>query len=314
MSNTRNETSKVAVCSRSFSKNETLKSELLSRYSNVTFNETGLQLEGDALIKFLSGHDKAITALEKIDDYILSHLPELKVIGKYGVGVDMIDMNAMRKHKIHLGWKGGVNKRSASELALCLMLMMLRHVPQSNSDIRSGVWKQHVGELLTNKTVGIIGCGNIGKDLVALLKPFSCKILVNDVKDYTGFYIDNSIEPVELKELMKRSDVVTIHTPLDESTNNLISKEHISLMKSSAILINVARGGLIDEAAVKKALDSGKLAAAAFDVFQVEPPHDNELINLSNFYCTSHIGGSAAEAILAMGRAAIDGLDDNYIP
>ena len=112
----------VAVCSRSFSKHPILRAELLKRYSKVTFNDAGLQLNGDALVNFLRGHDLAITALEKVDDYILSQLPQLRVIGKYGVGLDMIDLSSMRKYGKRLGWTRGVNRRSVSELTLACLL------------------------------------------------------------------------------------------------------------------------------------------------------------------------------------------------
>jgi D-3-phosphoglycerate dehydrogenase len=178
-----NRTQKVAVCSRSFSRNVALRAELLSKYEHVTFNETGRQLEGDDLVEFLSGHDKAITALERIDEYVLSRLPELKAIGKYGVGLDMIDMAAMRKHGKRLGWTGGVNRRSVSELVIAFAITMLRHVHTANREILSGNWRQHVGGELSGRTVGIIGCGHVGKDLVQMLKPFGCPVLVHDIRD-----------------------------------------------------------------------------------------------------------------------------------
>lgn len=309
-----NITDKVAVCSRSFSRNEVLRTELLARYKHVTFNETGRQLEGDDLIEFLRGHDKAITALEQLNDYVLSSLPELKAIGKYGVGLDMIDLDAMRRHHKRLGWVSGVNRRSAAELALGFAIMMLRHVPAANREVLSGTWRQHVGGLLSGRTIGIVGCGNIGKDLTRLLQPFGCPLLVNDIRDYVDFYAENGIESVGLEELLGRSDVVTLHVPLDDSTHGMLTADRLALMKSHAILINVARGGLVDEAALKLALMEKRLAAAAFDVFADEPPQDKELLNLPNFLATPHIGGSAAEAILAMGRAAINGLDENEIP
>lgn len=309
-----NRESRVAVCSRSFSRNVILRAELLARYERVTFNETGRQLDGDALVEFLRGHDKAITALEQIDDYVLSHLPELRVIGKYGVGLDMIDLDAMRRHGKYLGWTSGVNRRSAAELALAFAIVMLRHVPHSSREVLAGTWRQHVGGLLSGRTIGIIGCGNIGKDLVLLLQPFRCKILVNDIRHYGDFYAEYGIEPVMLEDLLARADVVTLHVPLDDSSCGLLTAERLALMKPTAILINVARGGLVDEAALKQALLEKRLAGAAFDVFAEEPPADMKLLSLPNFLATPHIGGSAAEAILAMGRAAIQGLDENAIP
>lgn len=309
-----NTTDKVAVCSRSFSRNRVLRAELLERYENVTFNETGRQLDGDDLVEFLSGHDKAITALEQINDYVLSRLPKLKAIGKYGVGLDMIDMAAMRAHGKRLGWFGGVNRRSVSELVIAFAITMLRHVYAANREVLSGTWRQHVGGELSGRTVGIIGCGHVGKDLVEMLKPFGCPILVNDIRDYPDFYKVHGIKPVALEELLAQSDLVTLHVPLDESTRGILTEQRLALMKPTAVLLNAARGGLVNEAALKRMLQDKKLAAAAFDVFAVEPPVDTELLSLSNFLATPHIGGSAEEAILAMGRAAIDGLDINEIP
>ena len=305
---------KVAVCSRSFSKNPILRAELLARYQQVTFNDGGIQLKGDTLVEFLSGHDKAITALETIDESVLSRLPELEVISKYGVGLDMIDMAAMRAHGKRLGWTGGVNRRSVSELVISFAIAMLRHLPAAHREVRSGAWRQHVGGLLTGRTVGIIGCGHVGKDLVPLLRAFECPILVNDIRDYPDFYAAHGIEAVSLEALLARADIVTLHVPLDNSTRGMLDAHRLAMLKPTAVLINAARGELVDEGALKQMLQDKRLAAAAFDVFAVEPPQDRELLSLPNFLATPHIGGSAHEAILAMGRAAIDGLDHNQIP
>lgn len=305
---------KVVVCSRSFSKHPVLRAELLARYPQVTFNDAGVQLKGDSLVEFLSGHDKAITALETVDASVLSRLPQLKVISKYGVGLDTIDMAAMRAHGKRLGWTGGVNRRSVSELVISFAIAMLRHVPAAEREVRAGTWRQHTGGLLTGRTVGIIGCGHVGKDLVPLLKAFDCTILVNDILEFPDFYAAYGVEPVSLETLLARSDIVTVHVPLDDSTRGMLDARHLAMLKPTAVLINAARGELVDELALKEMLKSKRLAAAAFDVFATEPPNDKELLALPNFLATPHIGGSAAEAILAMGRAAIDGLDENEIP
>lgn len=310
----KNSQSKVAVCSRSFSRNSALRNELQARYEHVTFNDAGRQLEGQDLVEFLRGCDKAITALERLDEFVLSRLPELKVVGKYGVGLDMIDLDAMRKYGKHLGWTGGVNKRSVSELVISFAIAMLRHVPAAHREVLAGNWRQHVGGYLTGRTVGIIGCGNIGKDLISLLKPFQCQILVYDIRDYREFYESHAIEAVSLEILLMRSDIVTLHVPLDESTRNILDAQRLNLLRPTSILINTARGGLVDENELREMLRGSRIAAAAFDVFAVEPPQDIELLNLPNFLVTPHIGGSANEAILAMGMAAIEGLDSHSIP
>ncbi len=309
-----NVTEKVAVCSRSFSNNPVLRVELLARYQRVTFNDAGLQLRGETLVEFLRGHHKAIIALETIDESILVRLPELKVISKYGVGLDMVDMAAMRTHGKQLGWTGGVNRRSVSELVISFAIAMLRHVPAAHREVLEGTWRQHVGGHLSGRTVGIVGCGHVGKDLVHMLTPFGCQILVHDIREYPEFYTEHGLEPVSLENLLARSDVVTLHVPLDATTRGMLDATRLSLMKASAVLINAARGGLVDEVALKRMLMDGHLAGAAFDVFAVEPPQDRELLSLRNFLVTPHIGGSAHEAILAMGRAAIDGLDQHELP
>lgn len=309
-----NNIDKVAVCSRSFSRHAVLRAELLARYANVTFNDAGGSLAGDDLVAFLQNHDKAIIALERIDDAVLAQLPQLKIIGKYGVGLDMIDMEAMRRYGKRLGWTGGVNRRSVSEMVISFTVAMLRHFPAAQREVLAGSWRQHSGGLLSGRTVGIIGCGFIGKDLIELLQPWGCTLLAHDILEFPDFYERFKVQSVSLEELLQRSDVVTLHVPLNASTHNMLTADQLGVMKPNAVLINTARGGLVDEVALKAMLLDKRLAAAAFDVFAVEPPQDRELIALPNFLVTPHIGGSAEEAILAMGRAAIDGLDNNEVP
>ncbi len=304
----------IAVTSRSFSKHPILRSELLAKYSNVLFNDEGAVLNADSLIEFARGRYKLITALERLDETILSALPELGVVSKYGVGTDMLDMQALIRYGIKLGWTGGVNKRSVTELAIAFMISTLRNVPQANLNIRDGIWESHKGRQLTGCTVGIIGCGHVGKDLATILGGFNCTVLAHDILAFPDFYEISKVEPVGLEELLQRSDVVTLHVPLDSSTRYILSRDRLNLMKPDAVLINTARGGLVDEEALKQMLLDGRLAGAGFDVFACEPPQDLELLRFPNFLATPHIGGSSEDAILAMGRAAIRGLDQNAVP
>jgi D-3-phosphoglycerate dehydrogenase len=301
-------TTKIAVASRSFSKHEVLRAELLDRYAIVTFNDAGRSLKSDELIAFLRGHERAITGLEPLDASLFAALPELKIISKYGVGVDMIDLQAMERHGVRLGWTPGVNRRSVAELVVAAAIGLLHGAAIGSVEVRAGRWRQIVGRQLTGKTVGIIGCGHIGKEVALLMRAFDCNVLVNDIVDYHDFYSKYCLRAVSLDALLRASDVVTIHTPLDDTTRNLLSREKLGKVKRDTVLINMARGGLLDESAVKEMLIDGRLGGAAFDVFAQEPPRDAELIALPNFIATPHIGGSSEEAILAMGRAAIDGL------
>lgn len=310
----RNIQDRIVVTSRSFSRHKLLREELLEKYANVTFNEDGAKLEGSALCKFLAGHDRAIIALEQLDHDTIAALPDLRIVSKYGVGIDNVDLGAMRRYGKKLGWRGGVNKRSVSELALSFMIALMHQVPFAGSEVKSGKWYQVLGRQLTGKVVGIVGCGHVGKDLVKLLKPFEVRILAHDILDYADFYAANAVEKATLEELLMQSDIVTLHLPNNETSRNILDAARIAQMKPGAVLINTARGGLVDEGAVKAALQSGRLAGIGFDVFAQEPPQDVELLAMPNVLATPHIGGSAEEAVLAMGRAAILGLEDNAVP
>lgn len=299
----------VAVTSRSFSRHPVLRAELLERFERVTFNDEGRTLAGPELVRFLRGHAKAITALERIDEAVLSELPELKVIGKVGAGLDMLDLEAMARRGVLLGWEGGTNKRSVSELALALMLASLRRLVPANASLRAGEWKQAKGRTLSGRVVGLVGLGHVGRDLAVLLVPFGCRLLGFDVRVDEAFCREHRVEAAELDRLLGEADIVSLHVPLSPATRGLLNGERLARMKPDALLINTARGGLVDEAALKAALKAGRLGGAAFDVFAEEPPSDPELLALPNFLATPHIGGSTEEAILAMGRAAIRGLD-----
>jgi phosphoglycerate dehydrogenase-like enzyme len=296
----------VAVTSRSFSRNEVLRAEMLEHYERVTFNDAGLSLGGDSLVDFLAGHPLAITALEKIDESVLERLPELKAISKVGVGIDMLDLDAMQRHGVRLGWSHGTNARSVSELAVTFMLALLRDLPVVTKLVRQGEWRQLQGSTLTGRTVGIIGFGHVGRDLAALLGAFSCQVLAYDVATLAD--LPPHVEQTSLESLLAASEIVTLHTVLSEDTRNLLDRKRLGSMRQGALVINTSRGGLIDEDALYEALSGGHLAGAALDVFSSEPPGDHPLLTLDQVIVTPHIGGSTREAVLAMGRAAISGL------
>jgi D-3-phosphoglycerate dehydrogenase len=226
----------------------------------------------------------------------------------------MIDLHAMKKHGVKLGWTGGVNKRSVSELVVSFSIALLHRAIFANDEVKKGKWYQVKGRQLSDCTVGIIGCGHVGKDLVKLLQPFNCKILAHDLLEFKDFYTEYNVIPVGLNELISQSDIVTLHLPLDKSTKNILDKEKLSFLRKDAILINLARGGLIDEVALKEILVGNQIAGAALDVFKIEPPVDQSFANMENVLITPHIGGSSEEAIFAMGMVAIEGLENSKNP
>ncbi len=291
--------------------------ELEAAYPGCKINTEGERyyLSEERVIEYLEGYDAAIVSFEPINDRVLSALPELKVVAKLGVGLDKIDPAAMKAHGVRLGWKAGVNARSVAELALGLMIVCLRHVVPLNAAMRAGERPLPIlGRELSACTVGIHGCGNIGKEVAKLLAPFGCPVLACDIADYSDFYRAHSIEAVDMDEMLARADIVTLHLTVTEKTRGLYGAEVLDRMNPGSVLINTARGALVDEAALKARLMSGRIAAAALDVFAVEPPEDRELLNLPNLVATPHAGACTVDARLAMGRNAMRGLTDNFVP
>lgn len=312
---------RIAVLSRSFSRHPILREELLARFPGTKFNDAGRSLAGEELLDFVAGYDGLIVALERMDARALSAMTSLKVLSKYGVGLDNVDLEAASRLGIRVGWTGGVNRRSVAELAISAMISLLRFVPQAINEVRTGAWRQIKGRQLGGRTIGVLGCGHVGQELIRLLSGFDCRFLAHDMRDFPDFYARYGVTPVGIEQLFRESDVISIHLPVTERTQGIVGDVLLDLMKADAILVNMARGGLVDEVALKDRLKDGRLSGAAFDVFASEPPVDRELLLLPNMQATPHIGGSSDEAVVAMGRAAITGLfeardplDESYIP
>ncbi len=303
---------KIAVTSISFGKSAALREELLRIFPNSIFNENDQRLSSKELIEFIGDADAAIVGKEIINDSVLEHTPALKIISKYGVGLDSIDQESLKRRNISLGWTGGVNKRSVSEQALCFMLGLCRNVFGSGFKLKSSEWNKDGGHQLSGKTVGIIGCGHIGSDVVQLLSPFGCTVLVRDIVDKSDFCQEQGASVASLDDVIEKSDIISLHVPLTELTRQMVNENFLQRMKSTAFIVNTCRGEVIDQEALKYALSQKIIAGAALDVFFEEPPTDSDFLSLSNLMVTPHIGGNAREAVEAMGRSAIDHLIKYY--
>ena len=299
---------KVAVCSRSFSSNKNLIDILKSNTKFVKLNDKSLKLDNETLVEFIDDCDAAIIGIEKITEDIIKKLPNLKLISKYGVGIDNIDLKALETRNVHFEYTKGTNKRSVSELVLNFALTMLRETHHLNRAVTNGEWKQNKGNELSGSVFGIVGYGNIGQDLVTLLEPFNCKILIFDHIYPKQIKLNNNLEKTSLEKLFIEADIISLHIPLNEENQNLIDEKYLKLMKKNSILINTSRGGIVDESELYKVLKSKSIASAAFDVLAVEPPNKNRLINLKNFFITPHIGSSTNQSIDKMGLAAVEGI------
>lgn len=299
---------KVKVSNVAFSKNPYLVDKLLVEFPDAIINEKGTRLCNEELVGYFSDADAAIVGLEAINAELLDKLPQLKMITKFGVGLDNIDLEACKQRNIAVGWTGGVNRRSVAEMTLGFMLALSRNLFSTSAQLKEGNWNKNGGFQLTGKTIGIVGFGHIARELVLLLKPFQCKILVNDIIDLSSDVSTYEVTSVSKEILFQEADVITVHTPLTVDTRNLFNKQVFEKMKTSAFLINTARGGIINEVDLKFALQEKKIAGAALDVYVEEPPYDSELLQLENLICTPHTGGNSYEAVVAMGMSALEHL------
>ena len=302
----------ITATSPSFSQNKILKDEIYKYFPSAKLNLVGKRFDKNELIEYIKDADAIIVGLEPIDDEVLSKCPNLKIISKYGVGLNNIDLEACKKRGISIGWSGGVNKLSVAEMALGFMLMFARNLYMTSNELKSGTWNKSGGFQLSGKTIGIIGVGYTGQEVVRLLQPFNCKILVNDIVNQDKYYKENNLIETSKEDIYKKSDILTIHTPHNSETDNLIGMEALEAMKNSAYVLNTARGGIINEKDLKYALQNNIIAGAAIDAYAEEPPIDKEFLSLPNLICTPHIGGNAKEAVEAMGKSAINHLKKFY--
>lgn len=303
---------KIVATSPSFSSNTVLQEEIYRHFPNAKLNLEGKRFSKDELIAYIGDAEALIVGLEPIDKELLEQCSNLKIISKYGVGLNNINLDECKKRDITIGWTGGVNRLSVAEMTLGYMLMLCRNLYVTSNELKSGTWNKSGGFQLSGKTVGIIGVGYIGKEVIRLLKPFNCKILVNDIFNQDEYYSEHNLVECSKETIYKDADIITIHTPYDESTNDLINREVFQKLKKSAFVINSARGGIINENHLKYALQNNMIAGAAIDAYNEEPPRDNDLLSLPNLICTPHIGGNAQEAVEAMGLSAIKHLVGFY--
>ena len=299
---------KVVVTPPAFCKSEYLKSKLSSLFPNTVYSQKNNYLSESELIGFLKNADAAIIGRDSITKATLEALPQLKIISKYGVGLDNLDIFSIKEKGVELAVTAGTNKRSVAELTLSFMLGLCHRTFIGAERIKRGEWIREGGHNLSGKTIGIMGCGNVGKEVVHLLKPFGCVILVCDIEDRSEFCRDQGVTESSMGSLIEKSDIVTLHVPLTDLTRNMIDETVLRKMQANAYLINTSRGAVVNASALHKALVSGEISGAALDVFCSEPPDDMAFLELPNLMVTPHIGGNSVEAVEAMGQAAIDNL------
>ena len=277
----------------------------LSPAAAQIFKDRGIEtdvktgLDRDELMKIVGQYDGiAVRSATKITEKVIAAADKLKVIGRAGIGVDNIDVNAATSKGIIVMNTPFGNSITTAEHAVALMFALARQIPQADVSTQAGKWEKNrfMGVELTGKTLGIVGCGNIGSIVADRALGLRMRVIAYDPFLSVERAKDIGVEKVDLDELLSRADFISFHTPLTEKTKNLLNADTLARTKKGVRVINCARGGLVDEKALRAALDSGQVAGAAFDVFSVEPATENALFGHPNVVSTPHLGAATSEA------------------
>jgi D-3-phosphoglycerate dehydrogenase len=277
----------------------------LSPAAVAIFNNRGVAvdvrpgLSKDELLKIIGDYDGlAVRSATKADKAVLAAAKRLKVIGRAGIGVDNIDVPAATAAGIVVMNTPFGNSITTAEHAIAMMFALARQLPAADVSTQAGKWEKNrfMGVELSGKTLGLIGAGNIGSIVADRANGLKMHVVAYDPFLSPDRAVEIGVEKVELDDLLARADIITLHTPLTEKTRNILSAEALAKTKRGVFIINCARGGLVDEAALREALDNGHVAGAGFDVFVEEPAKDNVLFGAPNFVATPHLGASTNEA------------------
>ena len=282
-------------------------SDKLSPAAIQIFRDRGVEVDfqpdlgkdKDRLATLIGDYDGlAIRSATKVTPKILAKADRLKVIGRAGIGVDNVDLQAASARGVIVMNTPFGNSITTAEHAIALMFALAREIPAADASTQAGKWEKNrfMGVEVTGKTLGIIGCGNIGSVVAERGAGLRMKVIAFDPFLSPERALDLGVEKVELDDLLARADFITLHTPLTEKTKNILSAENIARTKAGVRIINCARGGLVDEEALRAALDAGHVAGAAFDVFTIEPAETNPLFGHPNVVCTPHLGAATTEA------------------
>jgi len=298
---------RVLVTPTSFGKDDpNLRSTLEKAVGEVIYNPMARPLSSSELLPLAKEADGCIAGLDQIDSSAIEAAGRLQVIARYGVGVDRVDVEAATKRGIVVTNTPGANSVAVAELTIALMLALGRRICQADQATRSGEWPRYSGVGLRGKTVGLVGFGAIGREVATRLKAFGCRIVVTDPcvgPDCADTY---AAQLVPMEELLASSDFVSLHASLNPSTSGMVDDAFLKKMKQGSFVVNTARGELIDEEALRDALEKGHVQGAALDCFRKEPPDpDHPLLRLPQVIVTPHTGSHTDEATNAMGWMAL---------
>ena len=293
---------KILITPRSFGKADPTVFDILRNAKvEVVVNDTGGILDRDRLAELLSDCDGVVLGVDPLDASVLARAPKLKAVAKYGVGVDNIDLGECEKRGIKVSRTVGANSDAVADYAFALMLAAARRVVEIDARCRRKDWSNNNGLDVYGKTLGLIGFGAIGKRMAERAKGFGMKVLAHDV-----FWDDSAagVKKASPEEIYASADFISIHVPLTEDTRGMIGKEQLAAMKRGVVLINTARGGIVDEDALLEALKNKTIYGAGVDAFEEEPPSNPAWYELGNVVLGSHASASTNGATGNMGRMA----------
>ena len=280
-------------------------SDKLSQDAVKVFKDRGIEVDfkpgmsADELLANIGKYDGlAVRSATKVTADVLARAAKLKVVGRAGIGVDNIDTDAATQRGVVVMNTPFGNTTTTAEHAIAMMMALVRQIPLANASTQAGNWEKSrfMGMEVTGKTLGLIGCGNVGSIVADRAQGLKMRVISYDPYLSPERAVGIGVEKVELEELFARADIITVHTPLTDSTRNLINAGSIAKMKKGVRIVNCARGGIVDEADLRTALDSGRVAGAAVDVFETEPAKDNVLFGHENLIATPHLGAATQEA------------------
>ena len=262
----------------------------------VVITRTTVNTTEDELIELLQDYDAVIPGTEPFTRRVIESLPRLRTIARSGVGFNSIDLEAAQERGVVVSITPGANKHAVADHAFGLIIMLAHQIPANQQMVANQRWQRVPGRDVHNKTLGIIGVGNIGKQVAVRSSGFGMTLLGYDIAPDEEFGLSEFLFYVSLEHLLKHSDFITLHVPYYNLTHHMIGARELAMLKPDAYLINTARGGLIDEAALYQALVDQKLAGAALDVMENEPDFSNPLLTLDNVIWTPHVAGITFES------------------
>jgi D-3-phosphoglycerate dehydrogenase len=297
----------VLVTTRSFGKDVREPLERLQREGCriVEWREGSGVPESDLLAK-LAEADAWIVAFHPIGPAILDRAPRLRIVAKHGVGVDNIDIAAATERGIVVTTAPSANDQAVADLAMALLLALLRRIPEASASVKAGRWERFLGAGLAGKTMGVLGLGRIGQNVARRAAGFGVELIGADPVWPEEAAREIGIRRVDIRDLLAGSEIISLHAPLTPETEGLIGEREIALMRPGVWIVNTSRGRVVNEKAMYEALVSGKVAGYATDVFETEPPAGNPLLSLPNVIGTPHMGTHTRESIRCMGDRVVD--------